>query len=68
MRSRHSGTGTAKVAVSLPSDVYRDLGERDRAARIRRYVEGYAVRPEGEEEVAAAEAAAARLLAREPWE
>jgi metal-responsive CopG/Arc/MetJ family transcriptional regulator len=38
------------------------------AARVREYVEGYGRDPETEDEVRAAEAAAARLLAGEPWE
>ena len=38
------------------------------AARVKEYVEGYGRDPETDEEVRAAEAAAARLLAEEPWE
>ncbi len=36
--------------------------------QLRRYVDGYSRAPETAEEIAAAEAAAAHLLAEEPWE
>jgi len=47
--------------------VRRILDERTRRSRIKRYVDGYAKRPERPDEVAAAEAAATLLLAGEPW-
>jgi metal-responsive CopG/Arc/MetJ family transcriptional regulator len=40
----------------------------NRTDDVRRYVEGYARAPETPDEIAAAEAAAAQLLAEEPWE
>ncbi len=42
------------------------LQDRERKARIDRYLEGYRKRPESHAEVSAAEAAATRLLAEEP--
>lgn len=41
---------------------------RERAALVARYVESYRRNPEGAAEVEAARHAAAKLLAREPWE
>jgi len=59
-------TGESRSAILRRA--IENLGrERDREAKCKRYVEGYARQPEGAAEVAAAEAAAARLLSQEPW-
>ena len=44
------------------------LRETEKQERVRAYVEAYRRSPETEEEVRAAEASAARLLAEVPWE
>lgn len=60
-------TGESRSAlVSLA--IERLLRERQEERLVRRYVEGYHRRPESEEEVLAAQAAAADLLTAEPWE
>ena len=44
------------------------FSEQDRRKRVAEYIEGYRNQPETEDEIAAAEAAGAKLLAQEPWE
>ena len=43
------------------------FSEQDRRKRVAEYIEGYRNQPETEDEIAAAEAAGAKLLAQEPW-
>ncbi len=44
------------------------FSEQDRKKRAAEYIEGYRNQPETEDEIAAAGAAGAKLLAQEPWE
>lgn len=60
-------TGESRSAL-IALAVERLLRERQKDRLVRRYVEGYHRRPESEEEVLAAQAAAADLLTMEPWE
>jgi len=66
VEAERARTGESRSAV-----VQRALGlllsEKDRRRRLRAYVDGYRACPESEDEVAAAAAAATRLLAVEPW-
>jgi metal-responsive CopG/Arc/MetJ family transcriptional regulator len=48
--------------------IERTFRQRSLAERIATYQVGYREHPDQEEEIAAAEAAAASLLAEEPWE
>jgi hypothetical protein len=70
----HVPAGPPEVIVLVPARRPAPLAEateavqRARAEDVRRYVEGYARTPETGDEIAAAEAAAAQLLAEEPWE
>lgn len=43
------------------------LRQQEEAALVKRYEAGYRARPEGRREIAAARAAAVRLLAMEEW-
>lgn len=60
-------TGESRSAL-IALAIERLLRERREERLVRRYVEGYHRRPESEEEIRAAQAAAADLLAMEPWE
>ena len=44
------------------------LANSAKSVRVKQYVEGYLRDPEGEGEIRAAHASAAKLLASEPWE
>jgi metal-responsive CopG/Arc/MetJ family transcriptional regulator len=48
--------------------IRRLFQEKEHMLQVSEYVEGYRAQPETEEEIAAAEARAAELLSREPWE
>jgi metal-responsive CopG/Arc/MetJ family transcriptional regulator len=48
--------------------IRRLFQEKEHMLQVSEYVEGYRAQPETEEEIAAAEAGAAELLSREPWE
>lgn len=58
-------TGETRSAL-VRRAILRMTGLRSLKARVRRYVDGYRRRPEGEGEVAAATATAVQLLAQEP--
>lgn len=60
-------TGESRSAL-IALAIERLLEERREERLVRRYVEGYRRRPESEEEIRAAQAAAADLLAMESWE
>lgn len=60
-------TGESRSAL-IQRAMQKLLKEREKAGRVRRYVEGYRLQPETKEEIEAAELSASELLAREPWE
>jgi metal-responsive CopG/Arc/MetJ family transcriptional regulator len=60
-------TGESRSGV-IQRGILRLLSDRERAARARKYVAGYRRQPESAGEIRAAEAAAADLLALEPWD
>ena len=63
-RKRTGETRSAFVRRALR----RLLQEKEHMLQVSEYVEGYGAQPETEEEIDAAEAGAAELLSREPWE
>ena len=60
-------TGESRSAL-IQRAMQKMLKEREKAGRIRSYVEGYRRQPETKAEIEAAELSASELLAREPWE
>ena len=60
-------TGESRSAF-ISRAIRQALKDREQEILIARYVEGYRKFPETKEEIELAEAAAARLLAEEPWE
>ncbi|HUT51793.1 MAG TPA: ribbon-helix-helix protein, CopG family [bacterium] len=63
-RKRSGETRSAFIKHALE----QALAQREKAAIIARWEDGYRRRPETAEEVTAAEASASQLLAGEPWE
>jgi metal-responsive CopG/Arc/MetJ family transcriptional regulator len=60
---------TGETRSALVQRALREvIAQKKRAEDLRRYMEGYAAAPETPDEIAAAEASAAQLLAEEPWE
>ncbi len=62
---RERGMSRSAIIVAALEE---SLARRRREALIERYTEGYRRMPESAAEVEAARAAAAELLAEEPWE
>lgn len=60
-------TGETRSGV-IQRAICRMLAATARDSRVRQYVDGYLREPEGGDEVRAARASAAELLAGEPWE
>ena len=60
-------TGETRSAF-IRRAIRRLFQDKEHLLQVSEYVEGYRTRPETEEEIAAAEAGAAELLSREPWE
>ena len=71
-------TGVAKIAVSMPKDLFRSVEEYRRKRRlprsaavveklIRQYTEGYRKRPESRLEVREGSRHAAREFRKDPW-
>ena len=60
-------TGESRSAI-VRRGIQKLLQEKESAARIQSYLEGYRRQPETGAEIEAATLAATELLAREPWE
>jgi metal-responsive CopG/Arc/MetJ family transcriptional regulator len=67
MERERKRTGETRSAL-VRRAVRRLFQDQEHMLQVSEYVEGYRAQPETEEEIAAAEAEAAELFSREPWE
>jgi metal-responsive CopG/Arc/MetJ family transcriptional regulator len=67
MEKERKRTGETRSAF-IRRAIRRLFQEKEHMLQVSEYIEGYQAQPETEEEIAAAEAGAAELFSREPWE